>query len=154
MDVGGTTGYSVSPTEVAFLTNIGRGGRMCATGTKIVIQAMATRNNLVVLLYQRSVNTYYHFDSFAGIKTAQAVELATSPIPRTAPVPDVREIGCLQQKFSVEFATEERVERPLQGGGVRGAAGGRTIKLREAAPSTRITAAQCLCVSQSVIDLG
>ncbi|KAG8305439.1 hypothetical protein J6590_069777 [Homalodisca vitripennis] len=53
-------------------------------------------------------------------------------------------------------ATEERVERPLQGGGGgdRGAAGGRTIKLREAAPSTRITAAQCLCVSQSVIDLG
>ncbi|KAG8326615.1 hypothetical protein J6590_037172 [Homalodisca vitripennis] len=35
-----------------------------------------------------------------------------------------------------------------------GAAGGRTIKLREAAPSTRITAAQCLCVNQSVIDLG
>ncbi|KAG8315816.1 hypothetical protein J6590_063769 [Homalodisca vitripennis] len=30
-------------------------------------------------------------------------------------------------------ATEERVERPLQGGGDRGAAGGRTIKLREAA---------------------
>ncbi|KAG8316603.1 hypothetical protein J6590_046644 [Homalodisca vitripennis] len=47
-------------------------------------------------------------------------------------------------------ATEERVERPLQGGGDRGAAAGRTIKWREAAPSTRITAAQCLCV----IDLG
>ncbi|KAG8262248.1 hypothetical protein J6590_056311 [Homalodisca vitripennis] len=51
-------------------------------------------------------------------------------------------------------ATDRGASGATAPGRGRQGGGGRMIKWREAAPSTHITAAQCLCVSQSVIDLG